>query len=116
MPALKASYTSPSTSQTFTHPLTAPLPNPNSTTAATAVRDKVTYLTELRTSTQRLQDDINDFLTRKMEEDKRAGTIGDTGVKEDEKKMKREGMGEAGKSKEEDLEELEEEEEENYGE
>lgn len=33
------------------------------------LKDKVAYLTELRTSTKQLQEDINVFLTRKMGED-----------------------------------------------
>lgn len=74
-PTLCATYTSPSSAQTFTNPISAPLPSPET---PTAVKDKVTYLSELRASTKRLQEEINVFLTQKMEEDK-ASSAGVTG-------------------------------------
>ncbi|KAL8762433.1 MAG: hypothetical protein Q9184_001561 [Pyrenodesmia sp. 2 TL-2023] len=73
---LSASYTSPSTSKNFTHPL------PSSSTKSTA--EKTQYLSSLRKSVTQLQEEINTFLTEKMEEDKTLAAK--AGVKIDEKK------------------------------
>ncbi len=51
------------------NPISAPLP-PSKTPIP--VKDKVAYLSELRASTKQLQEEINVFLTQKMEEDKAA--------------------------------------------
>jgi len=59
--SLAASYNSPSGTKQFHHAID------NRTT------DKTNYLSQLRASTKNLQDDINDFLTQKMEEDKKTG-------------------------------------------
>jgi Gon7 family len=70
---LRATYTynppssSPNQTHVFTHPISSPLPFPAS---PTAVKDKVHYLSELRASTKRLQEEVNVFLTQKMDEDK----------------------------------------------
>lgn len=64
---LRTTYTSPSDTKIFTNPISAPLPSPDT---PTAVKDKVNYLSELRASTKQLQEEINVFLTQKMEEDK----------------------------------------------
>lgn len=66
---LRARYTSPSTTKVFASPIAAPLPSSDS---PAAVKDKVAYLSQLRASTKQLQEDINMFLTQKMEEDKAA--------------------------------------------
>ncbi|KAF7511736.1 hypothetical protein GJ744_003467 [Endocarpon pusillum] len=63
---LGATYTSPSSVKTFTNPISAPFP---SSETPTAVKDKVSYLSELRASTKQLQEEINVFLTQKMQED-----------------------------------------------
>ena len=67
---LLATYTnsinSPTETQNFPFSISAPLPSIDST----SVKDKAAYLLALRTSTKQLQEDINVFLTQKMEEDK----------------------------------------------
>ncbi|KAL8934830.1 MAG: hypothetical protein Q9211_005022 [Gyalolechia sp. 1 TL-2023] len=71
-----ATYTSPSSSRSFTHPL------PSSTTTSTA--QKTEYLSTLRQSVTKLQDEVNAFLTEKMEVDK--ALAAEVGLKVDEKK------------------------------
>ncbi|KAL8772401.1 MAG: hypothetical protein Q9209_002352 [Squamulea sp. 1 TL-2023] len=75
---LTATYTSPSTSKTFVHPL------PSSTT--TSLPEKTQYLSTLRQSVTRLQDEVNAFLTEKMEEDKALAAKAGVSDKVDEKK------------------------------
>lgn len=77
---LSAVYTNSSTAtpktNNFLHPISAALPP----TDSTSVSDKSAYLSELRASTKELQDEINAFLTQKMEEDKlNAGSTGGLG-------------------------------------
>lgn len=60
--SLQASYTSPSATQAFTHTLPSAI--------ATSTEEKTHYLSSLRQSVVKLQDEINEFLTGKMEEDK----------------------------------------------
>ena len=62
--ALAAQYSSPTGQKEFKHELTSRCP-PNATVA-----EKTAYLSELRSSTKKLQESINTFLTEKMEEDK----------------------------------------------
>lgn len=62
--ALRADYSSPSDKQEFSQQLSAKCP-PNASTA-----QKTAYLSELRASTKKLQENINTFLTAKMEQDK----------------------------------------------
>jgi hypothetical protein len=66
-PSLIGIYTSPTTTQTFTHPLPS-LPQKHTTA------DKTAYLSTLRTQTTALQAQINTLLTAKMEEDKAAAS------------------------------------------
>ena len=66
--SLTARYTSPSRSKVFVHPISAALPT---STPSADVKQKTAYLSELRKSTKTLQEEINVFLTQKMEEDKR---------------------------------------------
>ena len=61
---LRAGYSSPSGKQDFAHLLSAKCPPNASATQKTA------YLSELRASTKKLQENINTFLTAKMEEDR----------------------------------------------
>jgi hypothetical protein len=62
-PALEALYSSPISNSTFTQPLPT-LPKDFS------VEQKTAFLSQLRQSVVRLQEDVNAFLTQKMEEDK----------------------------------------------
>ncbi|KAI9820730.1 MAG: hypothetical protein M1827_005100 [Pycnora praestabilis] len=62
---LKAEYASQSSSKTFSHDLPKS-PDPKNT------EEKTAYLSTLRTSVIKLQDEVNSFLTQKMEEDKSA--------------------------------------------
>ena len=72
---LTATYTNPTTSQIFTHTL------PSAT--VTSTREKTAYLAALRNSVVQLQEDVNVFLTAKMEEDK--ASAAKSGVKVDDK-------------------------------
>ncbi|KAJ4297686.1 hypothetical protein N0V90_005580 [Kalmusia sp. IMI 367209] len=69
MSSLTANYTSPSSSESFTHNL--PTVSANPTTP-----DRTAYLSALQSSVKTLQTDINTFLTQKMEADKAAGEKG----------------------------------------
>ncbi len=65
---LRATYTTPSTtSKVFTRAISSPLP---SSEAARSVEEKRSYLAEVRAQTRQLQEEVNVFLTGKMEEDK----------------------------------------------
>ena len=75
MTCLQATYTSPTSSETFTHSL------PSAQAAST--KAKTAYLSALRSSVVKLQEDINGFLTSKMEEDKTLAAS--AGIKTDEK-------------------------------
>lgn len=74
---LKAEYAGPTESKTFT----LPLPSPCTSTT----KEKTLYLSALRSSVVRLQDEINAFLTSKMEEDK-ALALNDGDDKQEEEK------------------------------
>ncbi|KAK6366900.1 hypothetical protein LTS17_010451 [Exophiala oligosperma] len=63
---LKASYVSPSGSTDFQHVIAKPA------SRAVGAEAKTEYLRDLRASSRKLQDEINKFLTDKMEEDKQA--------------------------------------------
>lgn len=76
-PTLKAEYLSPGASQIFSRPLPATPP-------AASTKEKTAYLSALRTSIVKLQEEVNTFLTTKMEDDK-AIAIGN-GAKVDEEK------------------------------
>lgn len=73
--SLKADYTSPNTTRTFAHPLP---PASNKST-----KEKTMYLSALRKSVVELQDEVNGFLTTKMEEDK--ALAANVGMKADDK-------------------------------
>ncbi|KAL8913017.1 MAG: hypothetical protein Q9171_002085 [Xanthocarpia ochracea] len=75
---LAATYTSPNTSRKFTHPLPSPI--------ASSVAQKTQFLSTLRDSMTQLQDDVNGFLTAKMEEDKALAVKAGVDDKVDEKK------------------------------
>jgi len=74
---LEALYKSPKTTTTFTHPLNAPSAN-------FSTEEKTAYLSTMRKSVSKLQEEVNAFLTQEMERDK-AGPVQD-GVKVDDKK------------------------------
>ncbi|RHZ61101.1 hypothetical protein CDV55_105012 [Aspergillus turcosus] len=67
---LRAVYESPQPStHTFEYQLSSPAPF--STSSAEKTKVKVAYLSELRSLVPKLQDEINVFLTQRMEEDKK---------------------------------------------
>lgn len=67
MPAhLTAVYTSPTATNTFSSPLSS------APTEASSSHEKSQYLAHLRDNVSQMQDDINQFLTTKMDEDKAA--------------------------------------------
>jgi len=74
---LEAHYESPKSTTTFAHPLDAP-----SVTCST--EEKTAYLSALRKSVSKLQEEVNAFLTQEMERDKALPTKG--GVKVNDKK------------------------------
>jgi Gon7 family len=67
---LSATYTNSSTSPPATHQFSYPISAPIPPSGSTSVKDKTAYLCDLRKSAKRLQDEVNIFLTQKMEEDK----------------------------------------------
>lgn len=72
--ALRAVYTSPqpeTKTQTFQRQLPS-LPISSEPASPESVKAKSTYLSELRQLVPQLQDEINGFLTERMEEDKKA--------------------------------------------
>lgn len=82
---VKASYSSSSGKQAFSHSLTtkASLDKIYETDEpASFSKAKTNYLSELRTSVKQMQSEINVFLTAKMEQDKKAlATNGQTNGK-----------------------------------
>lgn len=65
--SLSATYVSPSGSRNFERMISLPQIERNGSIGAQA---KTKYLSELRSSSKRLQEDINKFLTQMMEKDK----------------------------------------------
>ncbi|KAG9522012.1 hypothetical protein KCV07_g3303, partial [Aureobasidium melanogenum] len=63
---LTAVYTSPTATNTFSSPL------PSAPIQASSSTEKSQYLGDLRQKVSQLQDDINQFLTKKMDQDKAA--------------------------------------------
>ncbi|THW84106.1 hypothetical protein D6D15_09108 [Aureobasidium pullulans] len=63
---LTAVYTSPTATNTFSSPLSS------APTEASSSHEKSQYLAHLRDDVSQMQDDINQFLTKKMDEDKAA--------------------------------------------
>ena len=72
---LQASYTSPTSSKTLSHPLPP--------ASVTSTKEKTAYLSALRNSIVQLQEDVNGFLTTKMAEDK--ALAASAGLKADDK-------------------------------
>jgi len=65
---IQGTYTSPSTSRDFSYTILSAAPASDSD-----VQSRTAYLAELGASTKKLQEDINAFLTVKMEEEKASG-------------------------------------------
>ncbi|MCJ1283461.1 hypothetical protein MMC26_002790 [Xylographa opegraphella] len=76
-PSLTADYASPTEKHKFEHPSPV-LPEKFS------VEEKTAYLSALRSAVTHLQEEVNTFLTAKMEEDK-AVAVQKTGVIDDKK-------------------------------
>ena len=85
--SLTALYTSPTSTHTFSSALPA-LP------ASDKVQEKTDYLSSLRTNISKLQDDVNTFLTQKMEEDKAAEGAGAGGKRSKDEEREEEMYGE----------------------
>lgn len=75
--SVSAIYASPNATHSFHHRI-APLPEPDNVNA------KIAYLAQLGQSTRKLQDDINVFLTERMEEDKKSAAVSEKEAKEEE--------------------------------
>lgn len=73
---LKAEYAAPTSSKQFSHAL------PSCQTTST--KEKSAYLFALRASVTQLQDELNAFLTEKMEEDKTLAAL--VGAEGDDRK------------------------------
>ncbi|KAK5088987.1 hypothetical protein LTS08_000610 [Lithohypha guttulata] len=110
-PTLKATYTNttkPVSDTTHTHTFTHTISS--SQPADSAVESKTAFLSNLRSSTKTLQNEVNAFLTERMEEDKAAAAaivVEGNGNAKNEKKNKKKGVV---------VKDDDEEEEENYGE
>ncbi|KIW90170.1 uncharacterized protein Z519_08813 [Cladophialophora bantiana CBS 173.52] len=75
---LTATYDSPSGSKNFEYTISAPQIKQDGSLDTAA---KTEYVSKLRASSRKLQEDINKFLTAKMEEDKeRVGQESQSGV------------------------------------
>src|SRR2546423_1645738 len=70
---LSATYRNSSHLSYTTHHLSLPICAPVPSINSGSVSDKISFLSELRISTKQLQEEINIFLTQKMEEDKLQG-------------------------------------------
>ncbi|MCJ1368545.1 hypothetical protein MMC16_007689 [Acarospora aff. strigata] len=74
---LIAHYTSPQDTRTFSHPL-------NASSDCHSTGEKVAYLSTVRKSVSKLQEEVNVFLTQAMECDK-AGLVEQSGGVDDKK-------------------------------
>ncbi|KNG86464.1 hypothetical protein ANOM_005060 [Aspergillus nomiae NRRL 13137] len=81
---LRAVYSAPQLTQTFEHSTSSPLPSTD--LSAENVQIKVAYLSELRKLVPNLQNDINVFLTERMEEDKKLAEAQGRQISEQERK------------------------------
>lgn len=95
--SLIAAYTSPNETKQFEHLVPSPQVDSDGNVDTTA---KTEYLSQLRASTKKLQEDINTYLTQKMEEDKKAGAETIKGKTADE--VEEENYGEAPAGEDED--------------
>lgn len=77
---LHAVYTAPDTTQAFQHAISVPAESKNDPLAA-----KQAHLTALQSLVPKMQNEINVFLTERMEEDKKAqGAVSEKEAKEEE--------------------------------
>ncbi|KAB8266747.1 Gon7 family-domain-containing protein [Aspergillus minisclerotigenes] len=81
---LCAVYSAPQSTQTFEHSISSPLPSTD--LSPENVQTKVAYLSELRKLVPNLQNDINVFLTERMEEDKKLAEAQGRQLSEQERK------------------------------
>ncbi|KAE8375982.1 Gon7 family-domain-containing protein [Aspergillus bertholletiae] len=81
---LRAVYAAPQSTQTFEHTISSPLPSTDS--SPENVQTKIVYLSELRKLVPNLQNDINVFLTERMEEDKKLAEAQGRQISEQERK------------------------------
>lgn len=89
--SLKATYSDtnmPDSQHIFTHDVQ------QSSSVTTSAEAKSKYLSELRASTKTLQDEVNTFLTKKMEEDKAATATSIPGKKKAKDEEEEENYGE----------------------
>jgi hypothetical protein len=77
---LRAVYSAPQSTETFEHSISSPVPSSEN------VQSKVAYLSELRKLVPTLQNDINVFLTERMEEDKKSAEAQGRQLSEKERK------------------------------
>ncbi|KAE8360562.1 Gon7 family-domain-containing protein [Aspergillus caelatus] len=81
---LRAVYSAPQSTQTFEYSIASPLPSTDSSPENVPI--KVAYLSELRKLVPNLQNDINVFLTERMEEDKKLAEAQGRQISEQERK------------------------------
>lgn len=75
-PSLRADYVSPDSSRSFDHPVASPFPS--------NTQEKVAYLADLKELVPKIQNDMNVFLTARMEEDKKSAGVSEKEKKEEE--------------------------------
>ncbi|KIW72698.1 hypothetical protein PV04_00875 [Phialophora macrospora] len=89
--SLSATYDSPSGHRDFTYTVSTPQVKND---GSVDIEAKTTYLSELRVSTRKLQEDINKFLTEKMEEDKKVAGPNGASRQESKDELEEENYGE----------------------
>lgn len=77
---LSAVYSSPDSTRSFEHPLSSSIPSGSQD----HTNAKVAYLADLKEQVPKLQNDINVFLTARMEEDKKSAEVSEKEKKEEE--------------------------------
>ncbi|KAF2829722.1 hypothetical protein CC86DRAFT_391816 [Ophiobolus disseminans] len=81
MPSITATYTSPTVSSEAPKVFSTHLP---ALSSPPSTQDRVAYLAKLSSSMKTLQQDVNTFLTQKMEEDKAVDTSKGDDAKDEE--------------------------------
>lgn len=87
---LTAAYKSPDSTRNFSLDLPSLPEDPK----ALGTREKTVYLSALRSNISKMQDDMNAFLTQKMEEEKADGGNADIGKKKTREEQEEEMYGE----------------------
>lgn len=77
---LSGAYSSPDSTRSFEHPISSPLPSDTKDQTNAKIAD----LAELKEQVPKLQNDINVFLTARMEEDKKSAEVSEKEKKEEE--------------------------------